>query len=345
MKKTTVHYIAYMDILGYKNYLKTNPEKTEQYLNTILDAVDRVKGNISSFKTVAAEKFQIKGELKLKVFSDNILLCLPVKRGNDEVRRAIAFLLSVALIQRGLVLQHGLIVRGGITTGKLFINDDIVFGQGLVDAVELEKSAEYPCVIVSPETQKYLFGLRHDVADSYQRIKEIVEKEYHQQQISEDEKTFLNENLGYVTKEVYYLNSFKQLIRQYDNENAFINYLFDFSISTILGYRFAEYVGKAATRDPEKYKGIVETHENYFDILLAHKDFLIKNIKDYCNYDGIDKNDQNAIQQREKIIKKCVWLLRYHISMCSECGFKMGLFVHKFSCDKDVLRLIVRVLN
>ena len=100
--KTKKHYIAYLDILGYKDVLKNNPQEADVFLNKILDAVEKMKKSISYYRDVAKQFFGVEGGLKLRVFSDNILLCLPVKQGKEELKRGIVFLLSVALIQRGL---------------------------------------------------------------------------------------------------------------------------------------------------------------------------------------------------------------------------------------------------
>ena len=58
-----------MDILGYKEYLQNHPENASEYLDTILDAVKKVKQCSVSFAQTASEFFLVNGEIKLKVFS------------------------------------------------------------------------------------------------------------------------------------------------------------------------------------------------------------------------------------------------------------------------------------
>lgn len=342
MNRTQKHYIAYMDILGYKDYLKSAPDKSQEYLNTILDAIKKVKQSVSIFENRTMPMFRIDGGLRYKVFSDNILLCMPVGEGKDEIRRAIVFLIIVASIQRGLVLQHGLIVRGGITSGDLFINDDIVYGQGLIDAVTLEKTAEYPCVIVSDSLQKELSALRRDVGSEYQKVKEIVQRINKTGEATKEEDQYLSNNLEQVAREVYYSRSLQELLRYYENEKAFVNYLFDLSFNTLLGYEFAAFVNKVAAENPGNYKGLVETYEDYYGILLAHKEMVMKKVNAYCHYNDVDKTDKAAVTAREKIIHKYIWLLRYHNTMCTERKFPQGILLHKFGCDQNVLRLIVK---
>ena len=331
-----------MDILGYKDYLKKYPNKSQEYLNTILDAIEKAKQSVSIFENETMPMFGIEGGLRFKIFSDNILLCMPVGDGADEIRRAIVFLIAAASIQRGLVLQHGLIVRGGVTSGELFINEDVVYGEGLIEAVALEEAAEYPCVIVSDSLQRDLSSLLHDVGAEYQIIKAIVQRMKSNDKVSDEDDQYLSDHLEQVTREVYYRSSLHELLRNYEKEKGFVNYLFNLSFNTLLGYEFAAFVNKVAAENPEKYKGLVETDEDYYSILAMHKKVVLKKVNDHCHYNDIDKTDTDAIKVRENIIRKYIWLLRYHNSMCMERKFSQGLFSYKFGCDQNVLRLIVK---
>ena len=332
-----------MDILGYKDYLKNNPEKTQEYLDTILDAVEKAKKSVFNFENETMPMYQIDGGLRLKIFSDNILLCMPFGEGKDEIRRAIVFLIAVASIQRGLVLQHGLIMRGGITEGELFINEDMVFGQGLIDAVSLESSTEYPCVSVSDQIQKHLFSLLHDVTDQYEKTKQIVRRKMRQEQLSPAEQSFLDDNLENVSMEVYYMRTLNVLLRRFEKETAFLSYLFDLTFEKILGYEFAMFLNNIAAENPNRFPGLLGTLDDIRIILLAHKEIVMSRIKEYCHYDDIDKTDKAAISVRESIIRKYNWLLRYHNNICMECNFKQGLFLYQYGCDQNVLGLIIKI--
>lgn len=240
-------------------------------------------------------------------------------------------------------MYNNLIVRGGITKGELFLNEDIVFGQGLIDAVSLESKAEYPCVVASEKLKNALSDLLHDISESYQKIRDIIQKKTEGTPVSKESENYLSQNMERVVKELYYTRSLQELLRNFDKEEAFINYLYDLSFKRLFGYKFAEYFEAVAAKSPEKYQGVVEVREDYDGVLLAHKNVVIKKLKEYCNYNGLDKTNQNTIFQREKIIRKYVWLLRYHCSICMERNFPRGLFVHKIGYDPNVLRLIVEV--
>lgn len=341
-RKTKNHYVAYMDILGYKDYLKTKPEESEQYLQTILDAINHVKESTTVFKKTS-EQFQIEGELKYKVFSDNILLCLPFEQSENEIRRATVFLIMVASIQRGLALSHGLLVRGGVTLGDLFINDDIVFGQGLVDAVELESKTEHPCITVSDNFLSFLSGCLKKVDGDFQTIMELLKKEKLQGFVSKEETAFLSENTAPVSSDYVCERSLQELIRHYDKESHYLNYLFNLSFPHLLGTEHAQLLELEAAKDPKKFEGIVGTYNDVRIHLWAHKAIVVQKIKEYCNYNDVDKSDSKAVAQRESIIRKYLWLLRYHNGACAENGFFEGLCIHKIDHDLNFLRLVVKV--
>ena len=332
-----------MDILGYKDYLKNHPDESEKYLATILNAIEHVKGSVSSFQNVVTDMFKIESGIKIKIFSDNILLCLPVKQSRDEIRRAIVFLLLVASIQRGLVLQHGLLIRGGVTIGELFINEDIVFGNGLIDAVSLEAQAEYPCIIVSKKTQEFLSEMLDDITEQYKKARPIMQKDFKKEPLTDEERKYLNENLEKIVKIFYYKRTLQILTRYYKNESAFINYLFDLSLDSLFGYEFAEYLRMLAAKKPKQFSHIIEVRDNIYNILLAHKDIVLNKVKENCNYNNIDKTNSIDVSHREKIIRKYIWLLRYHINMCEEMKFKQGFFAYQFGCDPNCMRIIIKV--
>jgi hypothetical protein len=79
------------------------------------------------------------------------------------------YLLQISLIQRGIS------VRGAISSGKLFHNEAIVFGPALVEAVELEKLAMYPRVILSREILTMGMVDYHGNAD--QSVKSLVKED------------------------------------------------------------------------------------------------------------------------------------------------------------------------
>lgn len=140
-KKLRTYYIAYFDILGYKAFFDNNStEEIWELLNS----------NISIANDIVRKTAN--GKFLIKSFSDNFMILLDAQNGADEYT-AINYLSKlVAILQLRFIEKYSILVRGSITKGEIYIDDNIVFGQGLINAVSLENTANFPRVIVDSNT-------------------------------------------------------------------------------------------------------------------------------------------------------------------------------------------------
>jgi len=340
--ETKKYYIAYMDILGYSDYIEKNPDKVNEFLSIITTAIKKIKRNVESLTNIGKDGFKVDINIKYKTFSDNVLLCLVQREGENEMSRLIPFLISVASIQRGLIIEHGLLMRGGVTIGDLFINDDFVFGKGLIDVVNLEKQAENPCIIVSDELINYTKSLVGVDDEGYQIIKRYVKaKTSNKPTIKEDEE-YYNVNGEKYFKGLFYFQSLRALIVHYDKEKPFINYLFNMSGLNLFGVEFNNFLIKEQRKNPNKFKDFMVVVDDVPFILHSHREILANKIKEFCNYDDVDKTDIKQVNLKEKVIRKYIWMLRFHNSICEGLGLKQLLLPHQYGCDMNNLRLIVK---
>lgn len=132
------YIIAYIDILGVKERLKNDD-------GTLIKS-------ISNAINIAKESESIKKlSFDIKIFSDNFCIAKKIDDGkgvnvSDQLFWTCLF---VTKIQEEIFCKEKLLLRGGITIGKLFIDDLFVIGDGLVKAYELEsKIANMPRIIV-----------------------------------------------------------------------------------------------------------------------------------------------------------------------------------------------------
>lgn len=139
--KTTNHIIAYLDILGATNKIcNDNDFSFLNYLNMFMeDAIEESGGGI----------FPKKEKIFVKIFSDNILLAIELKENDEEKGHKMAVLFNTVANIYNEILRYGYLLRGAIIEGEFFYNDIIVYGKGLVEAVQLEeKVADVPRILV-----------------------------------------------------------------------------------------------------------------------------------------------------------------------------------------------------
>lgn len=139
------YYLAYFDVLGYKAFFQEDDSDHEKFLKDILGTLDYVKSRVGEYSGFSSR-------IGLRVYSDNFLLYIK-EEGQDIVHEdfnALMALVSVvALIQMKILAQYRILLRGGITKGEFYVNDNIIFGNGLIQAVEIEsQKAIYPRVVI-----------------------------------------------------------------------------------------------------------------------------------------------------------------------------------------------------
>lgn len=177
--------VTYLDILGFKELVNS---KDAAEINNILSLFeDFSKPETKDDLPFLPETFS---------FSDLIVRVRRTKtEGNIKYRIGIFFHELIDLLHaQGDLVNKGILLRGGVAFGKIFLSGTKLFGPALIDAYELEsKYAQYPRIVVSPKLIQEL------------KINELLRSDHHD----------LDEELKYI----------KALLRQSDDGIWFIDYL------------------------------------------------------------------------------------------------------------------------
>lgn len=171
--------VAFIDILGFKEIVK-NSEYNSDQLQTIYEALGFLKKREIpdkwNMQFVELEKdaqkrgmrgFNISSRTAASAFSDSIVISVQIDI--DNINASLSTLISNISFVGSKLMSDGILIRGGMTIGKIVHTDDgIVFGQGLIDAFLLEtRSAKYPRIILSDKLiEKLNYPLKTD-RDSY----------------------------------------------------------------------------------------------------------------------------------------------------------------------------------
>jgi len=144
MKEYSSYYIAFLDLLGFKEIVKNKTcneiaeifdEVKTQY---VIGKVDQEKG--TSIPVIPPE------HIMYYIMSDSI--CIYIK---DDIKYALPILLGLCLNfqLRMLSFSTPVLVRGSIAHGDLFSDQRIIFGPALVEAyLREEKLTKYPRIII-----------------------------------------------------------------------------------------------------------------------------------------------------------------------------------------------------
>lgn len=224
------YYIAYFDLIGYKSFFKTHPDKVETFLKVIHEAIQNVYEYLEEVHSSPIVGGLSQMFIRTKVFSDNILLCLETGTTPLEYSRFLTFMSIVADIQQNFILQYDLFLRGGITIGTLSFNDDFIFGQGLIDAVALEERAVYPRIIIETAVMDYVLQAHFVKPEDLRRACKIEDRAHAGEGVSDEELGFCNAILPAVNAEIFHLKWRDVLILRTVDNAIVLNYLYCFDM-------------------------------------------------------------------------------------------------------------------
>jgi len=141
--------VCYADILGYRTLSKDflRGGMADDFLVHLQGALRRAHRRVLEH----AEGMSTPASFAVNVFNDNIVVGYPlhyphVYLGEPEMYDILSIF---AEFQIGLAVE-GFFVRGGIAQGKHYMDQDVVFGDALLEAVELDMHGGPPRLVLAP---------------------------------------------------------------------------------------------------------------------------------------------------------------------------------------------------
>lgn len=142
-RRTDEYIVAYIDLLGMTNRIKT--EEKQLVMNKLYNLY------VFSVKLTKETGIKENQDIQFKIFSDNIIIAKKLSTSIEQRKRDIRSLLMCAGHFQELTTSDGVgwLLRGGISIGQLFIDEVMVWGEALLKAYYLEdKVANYPRIVI-----------------------------------------------------------------------------------------------------------------------------------------------------------------------------------------------------
>lgn len=353
------YYIAYFDILGYREYFDKHSDKVVNLLTEIHNAISNIKDNLTVPKNIDFfDKIGVNVDFKVKIFSDNIIICLQrgenkflecVQDNHTERLRALMFLSLVSTIQRGFVLDHKLFVRGGATIGKLSFNDDYVFGKGLVEVVDIEEHTVYPRIEISNTLFNFIRNAITYTKEDFDRAVEIEKNIKNNVEVSQDDKQHFDRISNLYQPEYYIHMILDNLSYIYYDNKASVSYLYKMNIGD---YFRSDYIMNVVDSlkvfSPNTYNELNTSPNmsyNLCDILKRHKECVVEKINVYGNYNDIELNNPDKAIHRERILKKYAWALAYHNDIFNKFLGNKYYISSIANCDPRFMTLMINIVD
>lgn len=151
-KKTYPRYVAFFDILGFKNIITTQGTiKAAEILGKLSNYLN-AKGDGHS---VFAEKSEVKSTIEFKIFSDSIFLYSV----DDSLKSWRLFTYAICSFFHHALIKN-IPIKGGIAYGEVFIGShntkDIMCGIAITDAYLIQEDLQYIGIVVHHTLEKHI---------------------------------------------------------------------------------------------------------------------------------------------------------------------------------------------
>lgn len=317
--ETSEYYVAYFDVLGYKDNFKKVADDVQKFIDDLCSAIDdtiAVIDNMQSSKILKLAQINFEH----RIFSDNVLVCLKKGDSTLEPIRILTFLQTIIDIQRKFVLEHGILLRGGIAVGPLYIDESHLVGEVLIKVVSMEHAVKYPFIAIDDAVMDVLTKL----------VAEYSSDQSMQYFINWIQGVFFRFE-GIADKTLDYLNYISvQDIWPFIKGNE------DQLVKVLSGQD-----GGNAMQVRQYLKQ--DKEDAQFRVLSLHRQILKKQMAEFCNYDGIDFRDEKKIVEREKIIMKYKWIWVYHNTKCAQVGRNDLILNLNVTFDERLMKDVFRI--
>lgn len=182
--RQTLSFVAFVDVLGVRQMMLTAEDDERALL------LERLRGAYTAALPDLRDLMGADREAggTVNCFTDNIVITHPVwpREGAFTEQSIGAMVIALTYLQMGFAL-HGFFLRGGIDVGEVYVDDDMVFGDALLNAYQAESQAARDPRIVFTDAAKETYL---STMDSYSRAADTPH--FYHTLIDIDEAAFVN---------------------------------------------------------------------------------------------------------------------------------------------------------
>lgn len=136
-------YVAFLDMLGFSDIcVKKELDCSEIFkllsINSLINDVAKQK----FLQHIIPE--DVVDNIYYSIMSDSIFIAAP------DNNYGLLYILYICSFIQNMLLEHNILLRGGMTKGEFFGQNDIVFGPAVVEAYNIERFiANYPRIVLA----------------------------------------------------------------------------------------------------------------------------------------------------------------------------------------------------
>lgn len=171
---------AFIDAMGTRDILMSSEKEKREFLISLVRRISKRQSPYTANAQNLGGGITMAPSAQATSFSDNIAISFPLiqmelkgtlgnKPHSFPVSTSSFFndLISQAVITVWDAMKMGILIRGGICIGRLVHDNEIIAGEALVKAVELEKETQLPRIEIESEILELKDNIGSPIVDDY----------------------------------------------------------------------------------------------------------------------------------------------------------------------------------
>ncbi len=139
------HYIAFLDVLGFRDRLTSQFDLCE--ISNIFEHIKSIRNNTIKNREIVEEYDLAVSKSMIRIMSDSIVVAV-----STVFEDSLSIVAEICMqIQEELLVENHILLRGAITKGDFYYDNEVMFGPGLVRAYLMEERAQFPRIIIAKE--------------------------------------------------------------------------------------------------------------------------------------------------------------------------------------------------
>lgn len=247
MKEYKDCYVAFLDILGFKNMINNKS------CNDLFEIFESIKASSHTCVELNNEDMEACKHIEYTIMSDSVVVY--IEANLDDA--LFALLCTCQAIQLEL-LNKGILMRGGIARGSLFREEYVIFGKGLSNAYLLESNiASVPRIIFNRELLDD--GNEHNIG--------IPQNAWHFMLIAQDDDELYYINSIALPRVVSFVGEQKDAPNFYDNVLSVCQKILDSTYDNSVRPKYL-WLKNKTIKEIQKNRQIIDKHLNGSELLV-----------------------------------------------------------------------------
>jgi len=175
-------FCIFVDILGFSKKKENHYEKgtSNEHLKKLVKSIKESKDSLKTSNL-----------LMHKVFSDNIFISIEAEEDDDN-EWINGHLLEELNTYQISMIKNGFFIRGGWVRNTSYMNEDLIYGMGIIESYKLENKAEFPIIELSSKVIDDFLKCSefHSASDEPQQFKRLLRQL--PQKTEDKNKVFVN---------------------------------------------------------------------------------------------------------------------------------------------------------